>query len=1382
MEGASAYGLGNSKYAIHRMHVHPFDTARSTSEEYTALNSASHGSPHTRRRRTNNPPALRFPTKGGRSTVVALATAATLGLSAIVAAPAHAAEVSHTIAAVQGPGSTSPLVGSVVTIEGVITADHRVGGYNGIYIQTEGSGGMVDATPGVSDGVFVAVGAITPTLSIGDLVRVTGPVSENFGLTQVTGSAAGAIEVVATGIGVPAATPLPDTVVGADREQFESMLVAPTGTYRLSSSHQLFNFGALWLSAGSDPLVKSTEQVRPGAEATAVAAANRANRLFLDDGYSIQVGNKAHLGEQPYFTTGNVVRVGDIVDFPEQLVLSYGFNDWRLQPVIPIDDTSDAAYKPTFEPTNARPGAPPAVGGDIQAASFNVFNYFTTLKSVNTAARGATTQAQFDIQKSKIVAAINGLDAEVVSLMEIENSIKFGQPIDTALADLVSGLNSAIGSEIWAYVPTPAALNDAAITDFITTAIIYKKAALTPVGASQTQIDETVWNIAREPIAQTFTAGALTLTVVANHFKSKSGSGTEPADGQGQFNTERTAQAHAVVSFVDTLTASSGSDNVLLLGDFNAYAQEDPMQVFADAGYVDLVSATASDQYTYTFDGELGSLDHAVATPSLAASITGTGVWGINSAEWSDRGFAFKAAEAGTPYRSSDHDPIVVGISQEVVPVDINIVTTNDFHGRIEQATPSGGGAVLSGAVKQIRAQNPNTVFAAAGDLIGASTFTSFIQQDNPTIDVLNAAGLDVSSVGNHEFDQGFADLTDRVVPRANWEYLGANVYDKTTGKPALPEYFIESFNGVSIGFIGAVTNELPSLVSPAGIANLEIRDVTIEANRVADNLRDGNPANGEADVVILLVHEGAATTAISSATDNSAFGKIVNGVDGDVNAIVSGHTHLAYNHVVNGRPVISAGQYGEKIGLMNLSVNPETKELLAITNQILPLMNTAAVPPVALFPADPTVTPIVAAATAAASQLGSAKVGDITADFNRARQTSGAENRGGESTLGNFVADAQLQATQAAGAEIAFMNPGGLRTDMKFASSGPTDPDGNLTFKEAAAVQPFANTLVTMKLTGAQLKQVLEEQWQPSAASRPFLRLGVSKGLNYTYDPTAVAGSRITHMFLNGVEITPGESRTVAVNSFLASGGDNFLTFAAGIARTDSGKVDLQSMVDYFAVKGTASPDYAQRAVGVTLSAPDADGYSAGDVVTLGLSSLLFSAGEPVGTTATVSLGGTALGSAPIDPAIVDTTDEVGRASVSVTLPAGVSGASALVVTVDTTGTSVRVPITFTAADVPKPVESTTSGSLSKVLANHNSTVQYTITVKAGSVVPTGTVAILDGRTTIGTVTLTAADNGRVKVALPKLKKGIHAITARYAGSDAVQASTSGPSVLLLW
>ncbi len=1323
------------------------------------------------------------PPRRGRIAALALATAAALGLSSLAATPAIAADVTHTIADVQGSESASPLVDTTVTVEGVVTADHRVGGYKGVYLQTQGSGGETDATPGMSDGIFVYLGDSNPDIAIGDLVKVTGPVSEYFGLTQITGSAQYAVELVSEAAGVPAPTALPDTVVGSDREQFEGMLVAPTGTYRLSSSHQLFNFGTLWLSAGQDLPVKSTEQMQPGEAANAIAAANRANRLVLDDGYNIQIGNKAHQGDQPYLTADTVVRIGDVVQFPAQPhVLSYGFDDWRLQPVVPITDASEPGYKPTFEQTNPRPVSPPNVGGDIQAAAFNVFNYFTTLSSDNPDARGAETQAEFEIQKSKIVAAINGLDAEIVALSEIENSVKLGEPVDEALADLVSGLNTAAGSDVWAYVPTPAPLHDADITDFITNALIYKKADVTPVGESMTQVDETVWDIAREPVAQTFSSGEKTLTVVANHFKSKSGEGEEPADGQGQFNAERVEQANAVVDFVGDLEASSGSSDILLLGDFNAYSQEDPMRVFAEAGWLDLVPIFAPGQFTYTFDGELGSLDHAIASPSLARSITGAGAWAINAAEWSDRGYPFGAAEAGTPYRSSDHDPITVGISQAVLPVDINVVTVNDFHGRIEQNGASGGAAVLSGAVKQIESQNPNTIFAAAGDLIGASTFTSFIQQDNPTIDALNAAGLDVSAVGNHEFDQGWEDLRDRVIPRAAWEYLGANVYDRTTGEPALPEYFVQTFGGVSVGFIGAVTNELPSLVSPAGIADLEIRDVTTETNRVADNLRDGDAANGEADVVILLVHEGAATPDISSATDNSAFGQIVTGVDSDVNAIVSAHTHLAYNHVIEGRPVISAGQYGEFFGLMDISVNPETKELLEISNEILPLMDTTTDPPTPLYPADPAVTPIVEAATAAAEELGSAKVGEITGDFNRARQSNGEENRGGESTLGNFVADVQLWATQDQGAEIAFMNPGGLRADLTFASSGPNDPEGNVTYREAASVQPFANTLVTMTLTGDQIRQLLEEQWQPADASRPFLKLGVSKGFTYTYDATAAAGSRITNMFLNGEPVSGGESYRVVVNSFLAAGGDNFATLAAGTDRADTGQVDLQSMVDYFAEQGTASPDYAQRSIGVRLSPPDADGYSAGDVVTVDLSSLLFSAGEPTGSTVNITLGDTVLGSAPIDPSIVDTTDEAGRASVQMTVPEGVVGVQQLLVTVPETGTAIPILIEFTETDVPVTVQSTTSGSV-VLFAHHNRTVHYTVTVKADDgVIPTGTVTIYDGRKAVATVTLTEEDNGTAKVKLPKLGRGVHVLTSRYGGSDTVEGSTSSPDLLILW
>ena len=315
--------------------------------------------------------------------------------------------------------------------------------------------------------------------------------------------------------------------------------------------------------------------------------------------------------------------------------------------------------------------------------------------------------------------------------------------------------------------------------------------------------------------------------------------------------------------------------------------------------------------------------------------------------------------------------------------------------------------------------------------------------------------------------------------------------------------------------------------------------------NAVADALSDGDEADGEADVVVALVHEGPDSDNLSASTDDSTFGKIVAGLDGNVDAIFSGHTHQAFAHQipVDGwpagltRPVVQSGSYGENVDHVQLMVDATTKEVVANSSRVLPLEGN--------YPADPTVEQIVADAVAAAEGPGNASLGDITADLNRARQSDGtSENRGGESTLGNFVADVQLWAGQKAGGQIAFMNPGGLRTDLLYPSSGDTtvDPDGNVTYKEAAAVQPFANTLVAMDLTGAQVIDVLEEQWQPDGSSRPFLKLGVA-GLTYTYDPTAEKGSHVTQVWFGDQPLDPSATYRVIANSFLAAGGDNFAT-----------------------------------------------------------------------------------------------------------------------------------------------------------------------------------------------------------------------------------------------
>ncbi|WP_207210506.1 bifunctional metallophosphatase/5'-nucleotidase [Nocardioides zhouii] len=666
--------------------------------------------------------------------------------------------------------------------------------------------------------------------------------------------------------------------------------------------------------------------------------------------------------------------------------------------------------------------------------------------------------------------------------------------------------------------------------------------------------------------------------------------------------------------------------------------------------------------------------------------------------------------------------------AQAATSVDVQILATNDFHGRLADR-PTGSNnpepieiaSVMAGAVKQLRGANPNTIFAAGGDMIGASTFESFIQHDKPTLDVLNEAGLAVSAAGNHEFDAGYADLVNRVMKPydatsnpeggATWQYLAANVRKRSDNSYALPDvaaspgtsdggtWMTTTTGGVDVGFIGAVTEDLPSLVSPAGIADIKVSSIIAETNAAADALK----AQG-ADLVVMLVHEGAATRDISSATDDSAFGRIVKGVDSDVNAIVSGHTHLSYNHTIGGRPVVSAGQYGANLNQLVFTVtdpddnNTTNNSTVAVKSQTTlalfgpdPDRNAdgsvngpKATPP--LYPVDANTKAIVDAAFAKADVLGARVLGKIAGPFNRAKVADGSENRGGESTLGNLVAEVQRWATstpEAGTAQIAFMNPGGLRADMAGAAGGYP---ANLTYKQAAVVQPFANTLVNMKLTGAQIKTVLEQQWQRDdkgvVPTRPFLRLGVSEGFFATYDPTKAEGSRVTSMWLNGKAIEPATAYSVTVNSFLASGGDNFRGFSTGTGKRDTGKVDLQAMVDYMASKAATTPlavNKEQRQVGITWPADAPRFYRIGQDVKLSLSSLaMTSPADARDSVLNIKVGDRTLNPTPVDNTLTTTPfDEAGTSAVSVKLKGKTrTGKQLLTFTGPTTGTTFSLPI----------------------------------------------------------------------------------------------------------
>ncbi|GAB2836304.1 5'-nucleotidase C-terminal domain-containing protein [Microbacterium insulae] len=728
--------------------------------------------------------------------------------------------------------------------------------------------------------------------------------------------------------------------------------------------------------------------------------------------------------------------------------------------------------------------------------------------------------------------------------------------------------------------------------------------------------------------------------------------------------------------------------------------------------------------------------------------------------------------------------------AQAADPVSINLVTINDLHGRLESSSPAGGVAALTTVVEQIRAANPNTIFASAGDSIGASTFTSFIQNDTPTIDALNAAGLDVSAVGNHEFDRGFADLTDRVIPESDFPWLGANVY-YDDGTRALDPWEIVTVAGdVDVAFVGAVTEEMPSLVSPAGIAGLEFRDIATEVNIAADEA-----VAAGAEIVVALVHEGGSSNPADAGDPATPLGAIVGGLGGEVDMLVTAHTHASYAYDIDGLRVTQAGQYGERIQNTAITYDRDTDEVTFAPTQTTTMWNTTVNPPVRNVTADlanpvvSAVNDIVTAAVAFAAVEGGKSVGQITADFRRELQprTPTADNpstteeaRGGESTLGNFVADIQLWAAQQRFPEtqIALMNPGGLRANLVYASSNPNDPDGNVTYAEAAAVQPFANTLFTMTLTGAQLKSVLEEQWQPAGASRPFLKLGVSEGLTYITDYDAPAGSRITNLELGGVAVDPAGNYRVVTNSFLAAGGDNFRTLAQGTERADSGLVDLQAQVDWFAANGEATPDLAQRSIGVELSpTPSESGYEAGSTIDVSLSSLDFTQTATPAGTVEIAIDGQPVGSAPIDRSLVALTDEAGRASLTVTVPEGVSGVVPLSITTPT-GTSFDVPIT-----VFEKAESAILGIPGKILVKKGSALPYTaIVIVDGERNPTGTVTVYDGKKVVATETLGAKSRGIVKMKITGLGKGLHLLKATYSGSDTAQSSTSPRIPVLVW
>ncbi len=716
----------------------------------------------------------------------------------------------RTIAEIQGTGDTSPDVGNTVTTEGVVTARYPTGGYTGFYIQTGGTGGGSRTTPprmpptrSSSSGPS-SVRASTP--HSGTSVEVTGEVSEFFGTTEITTEAEDIVEIGALAPVTPLATEWENLDAGEEKEAHEGELLAPQDDFTVTDSYDIDNFGEIGLAQGDKPLIQPTdvEDFQEG-DPEGVAADNAARAITLDDGASINFRDVANQDTPyPWLSPTNPVRVGAKVTFTGNVVLEFRNNLWKFQPRQRV--LGEGASTATFQDT--RDNAPKEVGGDLRISTFNVLNYFpttgvefdampgttctyfrdrdgnrTTVNSCNPdGPRGAADPVNLERQESKIVTAINALDASVVSLEEIENSVKFGKNRDFALSTLVDALNEDAGAGTWAFAPSPPAnlLPPVADQDVIRNAFIYKPGDVELDGPSRVLRNSAPFANAREPLAQAFQpaggSDSQTFAVIVNHFKSKSSGGATGDNvdtGQGAYNGDRTRQAAALSDFAEEFAFDREIEAVFLAGDFNSYTQEDPMQVLYDDGYTNLKSTTDPAETSYSFNGLSGSLDHVVANDAAAGMVTGVDLWNINAEEAVAYEYSrynsnvTQLYDGDTPYKASDHNPEIVGL-------DIAESGLRGYPGAGHQrlprsarrttANPEAGAAVLAGAVKELRRENPKTVFAAAGDLIGASTFESFIQDDKPTIDALNEAGLEVSAVGNHEFDKGYRDLVDRVM------------------------------------------------------------------------------------------------------------------------------------------------------------------------------------------------------------------------------------------------------------------------------------------------------------------------------------------------------------------------------------------------------------------------------------------------------------------------------------------------------------------------------------------------------------------------------------------------------------------------------------------
>jgi 5'-nucleotidase len=524
--------------------------------------------------------------------------------------------------------------------------------------------------------------------------------------------------------------------------------------------------------------------------------------------------------------------------------------------------------------------------------------------------------------------------------------------------------------------------------------------------------------------------------------------------------------------------------------------------------------------------------------------------------------------------------------------VEVQILAVNDFHGNLEAVpsassngrvgtVPAGGAEYLATHIAHLRALNPHTVVVSAGDLIGASPLLSALFHDEPTIEAFNHIGLDFNAVGNHEFVEGWTELQRMQqggchpvdgcqdgdgFAGADFTFLAANVMHEANGKTIFPAYKTRSFSGVKMAFIGMTLKGTPSIVTPSGVAGLQFLDEADTVNKLIPELKKKH-----IETIVVLIHEGGVQ--VPPQPFNGCEGlsgpivDIVNKLDAAVDVVISGHAHQPYNCVIDGKIVTSAFSFGRLVTKVDLTIDRGTGDVVTMRAE-----NKIVTRDVAL---DAGITVLINKYQTLSAPLANRIIGQIAADITR------TINAAGESALGDVIADAQLDATNDPGfgnAVVAFMNPGGIRTDLTYLSSPVGEGDGNVTYSESFAVQPFGNNLVTMTLTGAQIETLLEQQFVGCGQTANRI-LQVSAGLTYTWKASGGACDKVdpTAIKINEVKVDSGARYRVTVNSFLADGGDNFLVLQLGTDRL-GGAVDTDAIEKYLTAFAPVTPGPQNR------------------------------------------------------------------------------------------------------------------------------------------------------------------------------------------------------------